>query len=376
MTYSTLRAALLAALLAACGDNIDPGAPGPDAPTGATRALVTSGDFRTTGLLSTIGLPSMQVTPNAAAGVVSADPITRLVGRELFIVNRTGSENISIVDADTLQLVGDQIPTGAGSNPQDVAVVGNKLYVPVLGGSGVVVLDRTDPAARKEISLAALDPDGKPDCNSAYAVGNEVFVSCGLLDGFAAVRNGRVAVIDTERDELISDFDLGAKNPLGLFARAPQDSMFAGDLLMATVPSFDDYSTGCLTRIAVGDTLEPRGCAVTNQALGGYVNRAEPSPDGATLWLAVVGYASPGFMDPFGRLVGVDLETGAVAAPLSATTSMVQDVAACPGGWLVAGDSTQGASGVRVYRDGAEVTTALLDIGRPPSTVGFNIHCL
>ena len=33
-----------------------------------------------------------------------------------------------------------QLGTGAGSNPQDVAMVGNTLYVPALGTAGVVAI--------------------------------------------------------------------------------------------------------------------------------------------------------------------------------------------------------------------------------------------
>jgi hypothetical protein len=43
---------------------------------------------------------------------------------------------------------------------------------------------------------------------------------------------------------------------------------------------------------------------------------------------------------------------------------------------VVAADVTFGASGVRVYLDGTELTTAPLDIGTAPSIAGNNIVCL
>ena len=62
-------------------------------------------------------------------------------------------------------------------------MVGNKLYVPTFGTAGVVVM--TAPASTTttiDLDGALGDPDGKPDCISAYAVGTDLYVACELLD--------------------------------------------------------------------------------------------------------------------------------------------------------------------------------------------------
>jgi hypothetical protein len=371
-------------LAAACGDNIAPPAgdpdaapdPGPDAAVTA-KAIITAGDFNVTGTIATIALPSRTVTANAVAGVAQGDPIIRRFGSEVVIVNRQGGDNVTVLDATTLQLVGEQMATGAGSNPQDVAAVGRKLYLPALGTTGVVVLNRDQPATPTTIDLSAFDADGRPDCNSAYAVDNRVYVVCGILDSnFMARGNGRVAVIDAATDTVIDDFDLGIQNPNGQVQRTPEDSVFGGDLLIPAVPSYSDFSQGCLARVRVGADAAANGCVVTNQALGGYPKRVAVSADGATLWVNVAGYATPPFADPFGRIVAVDLATGQLRTPITPAGRIIGDLAACPGGWVVAADVTFGASGVRVYLDGAELTTAPLDIGTAPSIAGNNIVCL
>jgi hypothetical protein len=367
-------AALSLLLAAACGDNIEPTPSGPDAAVSA-RAIITAGDFVSTGTIATVALPSLAVTPNAVAGVAQADPIIRHFGGEVVVVNRQG-DNVIVLDATTLQVVGEQMGTGAGSNPQDVAMVGRKLYVPALGTAGVVVLHRDQPGAPTTIDLSALDPDGLPECNSAYAIGDRVYVVCGILDGFSVRGNGRVAVIDTATDTLVADFDLGIQNPNGQVQRTPEDSVFGGDLLVPAVPDYIDYSQGCLARVSVGAGAAANGCVVTNQALGGYPKRVAVSEDGATLWVNVAGYGNPDFTAPFGRIVGVDLATGQVGSPITPAAQLIGDLATCPGGWLVAADVTPTASGVRVYLGGAEVTTAPLDIGTAPSIAGNNAVCL
>src|SRR4051812_5023508 len=164
--------------LAACGDNPAPAA---DAPPAATppRAIVVAGDFKAgqPGILSTLDPATREVKVGVGPALaVGNDPYLRHFGGELFIINR-GENNITILDDQTLQLK-EQIGTGAGSNPQDVAVVGTKLYVPTLGTKGVTVLTRGSNTTT-EIDLSADDPDHKPDCNSAYTVGTDVYVSCG-----------------------------------------------------------------------------------------------------------------------------------------------------------------------------------------------------
>jgi hypothetical protein len=269
-------------LAAACGDNIaplagDPDAapdPGPDAAVTA-KAIITAGDFNVTGTIATIALPSRTVTANAVAGVAQGDPIIRRFGSEVVIVNRQGGDNVTVLDAATLQLVGEQMATGAGSNPQDVAAVGRKLYLPALGTTGVVVLNRDQPSARTTIDLSALDADGRPECNSAYAIDNRVYVVCGILDGFAVRGNGRVAVIDAATDTVVDDFDLGIQNPNGQVQRTPEGSVFGGDLLIPAVPSYSDFSRGCL---AVIPSESPSAPTAPRSGSTSPATRRRPSP--------------------------------------------------------------------------------------------------
>ncbi len=365
-------------LVTACGDNAigsnsapDASNPGtPDAMPGAT-AVIVAGDFASTGVLSTIAMPSLAVTPNAVAGVAGGDPFLRQYGDELFIINRSTGDNITILDRD-LGLV-QQLGTGAGVNPQDVAIAGRTLYVPGLGTAGVVVLDRDHPDQRATIDLGTLDPDGHPDCVSAYVVGDQLLVACGLLDeNFAARGPTVVAIVDRTTRAMTSSFALPASNPVGLFVRTPAGSTFGGDLLIATAPSFTDYTTGCLARISLGATPAAHGCAVTNAELGGLANHVEVSHDAATLWIAVTTY-DPAFTLS-GALRPVELATGELGASITPAAQIVTDVAACPDGSTVIVDNTFGHAGVRVYQGGRELTSAPLDIGAAPN-YGNNLTC-
>ncbi len=362
---SALTAVLALALpLAACGDNLAPEAPDATPPANA-RAAAVSGDFNVTGVFSTVDVVTHVARTNALAAVAGGDPYLRRAGDELFIINRDRGENVTILGGSPLALI-DQLPTGGGSNPQDVAAVGHKLYVPALGTAGVVILDRTTRAS-SVLAFPTIDPDGKPDCVSAYAVGTRVYVACEILDGTFTPRGpGQIVVIDTTRDAVEMTFALPAANPAGLIEPSAPSSAYGGDLLVPTVPSFTDAHTGCLARIRTTGTPGANGCAVTNLALGGYVNKVAMSADGQKLWLAAALYA-PDFSSQTGQLRALDVDTGALDPVASAAGQLVLDLATCPDGRVVIGDATTDRSGLRVYQQGIEETTGPVDIGRPVS---------
>lgn len=369
--------AFLLAFLAACGGEdenflptVDGALPDVDAPSTDApavprpTAVAVTGDFSVTGVFSTIDVTTRAVTANALAGVAGGEPWIRKIGGELFIVNRAGGNNVTIVGTSPFRFV-DQFGTGNGTNPQDVAVVGDKLYVPVFDAmGGLRVINRTTRAVTS-ISLAALDPDMVPNCISAVAVGTRVFVACEVLDqNFSPRGPGRIAVIDTATDTVADTFALANANPFGRFITTPANSMFGGDLLIPTAPSLTNYATGCLERVSTGADPAANGCAVTNATLAGYVSGGEAAVDGGMLWLAVVAL-NPDFTNNFGHLRSLDLASGTLGAPLSSSTSFIVGAATCPGGHVVAADTTFGAAGVRIFDGTAETTDTALDIGRP-----------
>lgn len=363
-------------LLAACGDDThtDPG-PADAPPTMTQQALVVAGDFDMTGLMSKLDISTMQLTQNiGGSGAVSGDPVIRHIGSRIYVINRAGGSSITVFDAHTLTFL-DQYGTGAGSNPQDVAVVGTSLYVPAMGTAGIVKID-TVTLAIKTIDLASLDPDGQPDCVSAYAVGTKVYVTCGTLDEFFSARGpGSVVVIDAMTDEVTATVTLPAPNPYNFIVQSPEASVFGGDLLIPLLPSFTDYSTGCIARVSTG-SAPTASCAtgLDNADVAGTVIHMDVAHDGSMLWMAV-GTLQPDFSNPTGSLKGFDLTTGTLwDNAVSPSTQMVQDLAACPDGSVVVADGTFDSSGLRVYKGTAEVTSAPLAIGLPP-TFGNAVVC-
>ncbi len=362
-------ALVLVPVLAACGSSHHnptsaDAPPTVDSALPVSSAVAVAGDYTPghPGILTTVDVDTDGVMQNAAPqGAVGDDPVLRESGNELFVVNRADGNNVTILDATTHALV-EQLGTGAGSNPQDVAVLGNKLYVPALGTAGVVVLTRgSNTTTTIDLGTPLGDPDGKPACVSAYVVGSQLFVACGLLDqNFTPRGPGKVAIIDTATDTFVSAVTLPFENPQSFFTRSPTGSMFGGDLLIPTVPSFTDYSTGCIARVSATTA----SCAITNHDLGGFASRIDVT--GNALWIAVGTYDAS-FMNQTGTLLPFDLKQGLLGTRHSSASELIVDLAACPDGSIVATDMAPTSGGVRVYRFGGEQTTTALAIGLTPA---------
>jgi len=377
----------LALFTAACGDNVDPpGAPvdsSLDAAPAQIRAVVVTPSNNFTpgqpGILSVLDLTTRVVTMGAGpAMAVGSDPVLRKFGDELFIINRA-ENNITILDAGDLHLV-EQLGTGAGSNPQDVAVIGNKLYVATFGNKGMIEMTRGSTTT-VEYDLGVGDPDGKPNCHSVYRVNSDLYVSCELLDDTNANLPprgmGKVHVVDPATRMIRTTITLANANPFGLIEQIPQFAPNAGDLVIPSV----NFATGagCVERVAVGTSAASAGCMVTNAQLGNFASRVEfyaPEFTGPVTGTAIVVPQVMYAVVPKPTFDGSDLRRWSFSdatlepTPVNGTTQSIVDVAVCPSGEVVMSEApsspTAGAGGLRVYAPSD--TSAPLPVGLKPAS--------
>jgi hypothetical protein len=360
----TMKRTLVAILfLAACGggdDDVGGADAGPDAttqpdagPTGCTCVALGADYMAGVGTLAKIELPDVTVTTGLVPAGISGDPVVRVPGDgRIYIVNRYMADNITILDQADLSLIA-QFSTGAGTNPQDVAVYGDKLFVVGLELADVQVYDLTDTSAAPAlIDLSSFDPDGVPNASSISILGTRAFVAVGLLDSsFLPQGPGKVVILDVNQNTVLDSFDLEFANPTGFLRQQ------GNDLLISTV---DDYSgtTGCLERITAG--INPgSSCEVMNGSVMGTVNSIAPGED--DLYMVVTSY-DPSF-NPLGRIVHVD---GTALTDLTPAAHIVSDAVYCAATeQLLYTDQATGGLRVWSLTNGSEVTTAPIDLGLP-----------
>jgi hypothetical protein len=260
--------------ISACGG--DDGPPiAVDLPASDQALCVALGTDQTVGTLAVVGLPSLTVLEDMVPNAISADPVIRVFGKKLYVVNRTAA-NVTILDTTTRPwTVEAQFSTGDNSDPQDVALAGDRLYVTLYLEPKVQVWDLsagvpTAPAAT--IDLAGYDPDGVPNANSVVVHGGRAYVTLDLLDTAYQPRGkGKVVVIDTTSNTVVTALDLNYSNPYDFMV--PR-----GDRLL--VSTFADFSAtqGCLEQIVPGAEPRVEPCLVENTAVMGIVNSIAVGP--------------------------------------------------------------------------------------------------
>jgi hypothetical protein len=322
-------------------------------------ALALGSDYDGPGRAGLIDVRSATVQLDAYPGDPPTDPVVRRFGDEIFVVHRFGGDRITVLSAASLDVLATyDLP--AGSNPQDVAVSPTQLYVPALASNGMFVVRRDSGMLFEVRLLDTVDPDGRPDCMSAFYTGNRVYIACGILDEVFRPRGpGQIAVWDPFNNTVVSTLALPWANPTGALQPTRPDDILAGDLVIGTVPSYTDLSVGCLTRISL-DPPEQVDCLTTNQMLGGAAHRVEATPDGGRLWIAAALYDAS--LQPLARVVALDPAGGIPSAPITDPGQDIVDVAACPDGFVLASDRRAG--GVRIYRAGT--ASPVLVLGEPP----------
>lgn len=374
-THGKAVAVLLFTTLAmgGCGQGEDGGAMPSD-----SVAFAVATDFATAGVASTLAIPELTVRQGAVAGVASTDPVVRQMDGRVYVINRFGQDNVTVLDGGSLQLV-EQISTGAGSNPQDVVAMGDRLYVPTMEGSGVAILDVTMPSSGPvdTIDLSSYDSeDGVPNCNSAVRSGDYLVVVCGVLDdeAFFAPRGAGVVIsIDLSNDSVVDDVMLANPRPIGFALTAGAGSELDGDVLIATSPDFADLAgSGCVERIEVASDgmLSNAGCLVDNETLGGFASALTYDGRTDSVWMAVTESYDDTDFGPRGYAAAWRMSPGEMESAFTDQDYRPLDIAVCPSGHIV---TSEFAVGLRVYGEAAdgELTTEPIDIGLPPVTGGL-----
>jgi DNA-binding beta-propeller fold protein YncE len=108
---------------------------------------VTTTDF-TTGSYSTINLRDLtaDVDLPSQVGIIESDNWAVYHNNRVYIINRFGFDNITVLDTADLTTAVAQFSTGNGTNPQDMAFVSDtKAYVSLLGSNDLLIVDLTAP---------------------------------------------------------------------------------------------------------------------------------------------------------------------------------------------------------------------------------------
>lgn len=291
MKKLTLFSVVLAFSFAACGGGIKThtnAAPEPSPSGGSVPAemqqiaVVIASTLLDVGSVSTITLDDAKTVAQALIMTNGSDAIVRAYGDLIYIVNRLGSDSVQVIDPnDGFKIIGDY-SVGAGSNPQDIVVFGDKAYISRLSGqndvddqSDVLIVDPLTGERLGGLDLKQYMTDDGERLSSAaqmHRVGGYIYVTCQDLSGWwVADTNGKVVVIDTATDTVVKSIELAGRNPADIVY-----SQFSERLYVTDTGVFDPmtYMTDVTTdfggiEVINPETNETEGILIDDAALGG-----------------------------------------------------------------------------------------------------------
>ncbi len=323
----------------------------PNHPTGNT-AVILGTDF-IVGTLSLLGIdPPRTVTSNIQTA--HSDAIVRAFGNKIYVVNRLGADNIEVIDPAADFAVTLQFSVGQGTNPQQIVATGASrgyvsLYQPEDNRSeemqvdDILVVNLVNGAILKTIDLtpyAADDGTPLPRASAMVVIGDRLFVALQDLPGgfLGPDQQGKIAVIDTTTDTVVTVIELAGRNPVSM-DYSPETGM----IYVALADYFDISSS--FGGIEVVDPEEglSRGIFIDDLLLGGASGDIET---GGVKGCITVGYFDEAF-NFLTKVVSFDLDPEGTPAltTLYESQGYVNDIAIDQNGNLLVGDMNPTVNG-------------------------------
>jgi type IV secretory pathway component VirB8 len=338
-------------------------------------AFTTTTDF-TTGSYSTINLEDFSAAVNlpAQTGIIESDNNAVFFNEKIYVINRFGFDNITLLDTADLTTAIHQFSTGNGTNPQDMAFVSDtKAYVSLLGANDILVVDPTDVGneIKSRIDLSGfLDPadtDGLLEAGAMVLVRNYLFVALQRLVNFSSDLEAFIVVIDTQSETLV-DVDPatpGVIDPIVLTGRNPVFMEFEpslGKIVVSEAGSFFDQTDGGVETVDPS-TFQAEGFIIDEGELGGDVGDVA-LVNGTKGYVVIGGFADNG-------VAIFDVDSGTKLGELAVSASFIPSLALDGRNRLLVADRTLTNPGIRIYdtQTDIEVTTGPIDVGLPPNSI-------
>lgn len=258
--------------------------PSVSAPTGDTLVVFNSNFTDPIGNLSTIDLAANMSASFARVTTDGSDAVIRSFGGRIYVVNRFGTDTIQVIDPANFSVIANY-SVGSGSNPQDIAVVSDeKAYISRLDAqndnedtSDILIVNPLTGAKLGGVDLKPFtndDAERLPRAAQMAAAGNLLYVCMQDLPAnmlLPADTNGKIAVIDTETDEVVDVIGLAGRNPSDIAVLPGGEK-----LIVANSGVYENFvvnmsdSNGGIEIVDLND-MESEGVAIDDADFGGGV---------------------------------------------------------------------------------------------------------
>ncbi|MBN2714786.1 MAG: hypothetical protein JXX14_02960 [Deltaproteobacteria bacterium] len=331
---------------------------------GDTGIVVTT-DY-STGAVSVVTAETRVVQRNTQ--VIHSDSICRYdeVTGHIFVISRFGSDAITVLNEDAGYKPMAQYSVEAGTNAQDIAVIGpGRAVVPRIGSPELLVVHPTlgTEIARVDLSAYA-DSDGNPEASQAIFRDGKVYVTLQRLDMYWAPTDySALLIINPATYAIEREVILNGKNPTGILRYNTPLSAF----ILTETGSYGVLDGGIETMTLDG-TLS--GMIITEATLGGdIIDAIVTAPD---MGFAII--SEPTATGAATRLVTFNPMTGFKGETLISSAGYDLSYMSLNGEseiWVT--DRNFFNPGIRIFdtHTAQELTASPIDVGLPPIMVCF-----
>ncbi len=194
--------------------------------------VVNAAPDYSSGSFSIVELSSKNVEKNK--GVIHSDAVARVYGDLIYVVNRMGADNITIINPQSDYSVVKQFSVGSGSNPQDVVVVGEKIFVSLQLSNTVPVYSNKTYEKIAEIDTSRYaDKDGFSEPGEMIFAENKLYITIMRLDKdnyYSPTDKSYIIVVNPSDYSIEKEIELGATNPFaGIVYDKENSRIFIGE---------------------------------------------------------------------------------------------------------------------------------------------------
>jgi hypothetical protein len=168
-------------------------------------AVVVTSDYAS----GTVNLLRDADTVDTDRMAVGGDTLAVSLGASVALLNRGGENTVQVFEDPSFARPSVEFSTGDGSNPQDAALCGARLFVSLFDAGTIGVSDPSTGLPVGAIDLSDYtDADGSSEPTSlAVGANGRLYAALSRLEDYRAVRGGSLVEIDCDTLEVLAAWD-------------------------------------------------------------------------------------------------------------------------------------------------------------------------
>ncbi len=195
--------------------------------------------------------------------VIHTDAVARTFNDLIFVINRMGADNITVLDPKKDFAIIKQFSVGAGTNPQDLVVFKDKIFVTKQLSNTIDIYNLSDYSKAGGIDISRYaDSDGDAEPQDLLIYKDKLYLTVLRLDKnnyYSPTDKSYLLVINPSTLQIEKEVVLGSTNPFaGIYLDSENDRILVGETGSFGVNDgrieFFDITSGIITQQIISES--------------------------------------------------------------------------------------------------------------------------